>query len=177
MRSLIALLLVSTLAVALTSCQDAATTSGDSVLGKITYDQFRANSTYNNWFMTGYDSYPTSATRNSFDSSVAIIRSALDTARHSMIMVIRPTCSCQSTQAEMPRVFKALDSAGFPHDKISIYVTDTRMIGFDDVKLQYNITEAPTFLLLKDGVELGRIVKEPDAGKSDEQMLASFFTK
>jgi hypothetical protein len=179
MRTSLLLMCLCTLALGALGCQDTVTSTTDTTLGKISVEQFRAEPRYSVWFTPGYDAYPasTAQAQATFAQNVETIRNAFDSTRHSILMIVKPTCSCQKTQQTMPQVLKVLDAAGVPHSKIEIYVTDSRMAGFDDIKAHHEpaITTAPTFIVMKDGAEKGRIVENPSDGTTVEQMLAPFF--
>jgi hypothetical protein len=179
MRTPLLLLSLCLLALTVAACEDAPTTTADQRLGKMTVEQFRTDPGYSIWFDQGYDAYPgtDAAATARFDDKVAAIRSAFDASRHQVIMVVKPTCSCQKTQQTMPQVLKTLDAAGIPHANIDIWITDARMAGIDEIKNthQPTIIDAPTFIVVKDGVEKGRIQDTPESGTTVEEMLAPFF--
>ena len=159
------------------SCSNTPTTAATTNNGKTTLDSFLSNASYSAWYQTGYGAYPDAALAQQFDSNVAVIRAAFNPAEDTMLMVIKPNCGCQDTQREMPAVLKTLDMAGIPHSNLLIYITDGRLAGIDAIRTRCNITDAPTFLLLRNGVEAGRIVKAPELGHTVDGDLAAYFTK
>ena len=179
MRKPLLLLTLSILALTIGACQDSPTTPADQRLGRMTVNEFRADPGYSIWFDLGYDAYPGTAAgaQARFDQHVATIRSAFDSSRHEILMVVKPTCSCQKTQQTMPQVLKVLDAAGVPHSKVNIWITDARLAGFDSLKTTHTpaISSAPTFIVMKDGVEKGRITDAPASGKTVEEELAPLF--
>lgn len=175
MRTLFALSLLAT-ALFIASCTDSPTTTTNVDLGRTTLDDFLKNTAYRSWYETGYNAYPTPAEQPRFDSAVAIIRSNFDST-HSIVMAIKPNCGCQNTQLWMPRVMRTLDAAGVPHDRVGIFVTDTRLAGIDSIKTKYTIVDAPTFIVLRNDVEKGRIEVAPPVDQAVEQTLASFFVR
>jgi hypothetical protein len=179
MRTHLLLWTVCLLALSVAACEDAPTTTPEQQLGKVSVEQFLAEPRYSVWFNTGYDAYPAADAQSQarFNDEVAAIRSSFDSSRHSVVMIVKPTCSCQKTQHTMPMVLKTLDAAGVPHSKVEIWITDARLAGFDQLKSTHTpaITDAPTFIVLKDGVEKGRIEDYPEEGKTVEEMMAPFF--
>jgi hypothetical protein len=179
MRMPLLLLSLCLLALTVVACEDTPTTTPDTQLGKITVDEFLAEPRYSVWFSSGYDAYPAASPQSQalFADKVAAIRSSFDSSRHSILMIVKPTCSCQKTQQTMPQVLKVLDAAGVPHSKIDIWITDSRLAGFDEIKATHQpaITDAPTFIVMKDGVEKGRIEDNPETGVTVEEMLAPYF--
>ena len=165
------------LAVVMAGCEDTTPTATTVNLGRATLAEFRANTVYNAWYTTGYDAFPAAADKAGFDANVARIKAVIDSSQYTVAMAVKPSCGCQDTQREMPRVMKTLDAAGFPQDKVEIYITDAGLRGIDDAKTKYAITDAPTFIVLKNGVELGRIIEAPAQGKTIDQELADLFQK
>lgn len=178
MRSLRLLLLpFCALALFAVGCSETPTSS-TVTLGKTTLAEFMTNAGYMAWYQTGYDVYPFTEDQAAFDAAVATIEANLGEvgADYQMLMVIKPNCGCQHTQREMPRVMKTLDAAGFSQDDIEIWLTDSPLNGIGDIKTAHSIDTAPTFLLLRNGVELGRLeVDEEIPGADVATQLASFF--
>ena len=172
------LLSLSLLALLISACEDTPT-STTTPLGKVTVNEFVSDVRYSSWYPHSYEAYPgTDATAvQRFDNNVAAIRAAFDPALHSIVMVVSPTCSCKKTQQTMPQVMKVLDAAGVPHDKVQIWISDTRLAGIDELKSTHTpeITASPVFIVMKNGVEKGRIQDYPEAGKSVEEVFAGFF--
>ncbi|MBC8146248.1 MAG: hypothetical protein H7X80_11740 [bacterium] len=175
MRSSLLFLSLCLLVFTVSACEDSPTSTSTRV-GKMTVEEFRADLAFATWFDHSYTAYPTPDAQATFTSNVASIKSALDTS-HSFLMVVKPSCTCERTQQTMPAVLKVLDEAGFPHSKIDIYVTDARLAGFDAVKNTHApaITDAPVFIVMKGGVEKGRISDIPTNGQTVEQVLSSYF--
>lgn len=166
------------LSLLIASCTDSPTATTDTGLGVTTIDDMQKNAAYRSWYETGYSAYPEASGQAVFTTSVDAIRNAFDPNVHSVVMAIKPNCGCQTTQLWMPRVMKALDAAGIPHDKLTIYVTDSRLNGIDAaVKSKFEITEAPTFIVVKNDAVAGRINTTPPVGKTVEQVLAEAFAK
>ena len=160
----------------MSACTDS-TTEPTVNLGETTLEEFYENPGYMAWFEPIYNTYP-SEDVDGFNAAVARISNQLASEEndYTMVMVLKPNCGCQHTQREMPRVMKTLDEAGFPHEDIQLWVTDRPLNGIDEIKDTYNITVAPTFLVLKDGAEMGRIeVEEASEGSGISTDLASIF--
>jgi hypothetical protein len=174
MKRFSTLTLVGILALMFSACSDSPTTS-TITLGKTSLDDFFANPSWNSWFQTNYSTYPDAASQDEFQQYVDEMKATIDPAEHRMIMVTKPSCGCQDTRLWMPRVFKALDAAGFPRENIELYVTDARLAGIDELKAKYTINEAPVFIVLKNDVVKGRIDKAPDPADRVEQELAQIF--
>jgi len=172
---------IATIAVALlfglSSCSEN-TVQPTVTLGKTTLSEFLTNAGYAAWYNVGYDAFPATADDAAFDAAVSRISARLNAGEgdYTMLLVVKPTCGCEHTQSEMPKVMKTLDEAGFNHDNIEVWITDRPLNGIDDIKDVYQITAAPTFLLVKDDVEMGRIVvEEISVGAEISTSLADIF--
>jgi hypothetical protein len=166
------------IALALASCNDTPTGTSTNY-GKTTLDEFLKNTAYAAWYQTGYEAYPMAEGKTSFDSFVSTIKSSFDPSQHTVVMVVKPNCGCQTTQTWMPKIMKTLDAAGVPHDNVVIYVTDANLTGVDqDAKTKYSITTAPAFIVVKGTQVEGSILPSLVANQPPvEADLASFFTK
>ena len=166
------------LSLLIASCSDSPTTTTDAGLGATTIEDMQKNAAYRSWYETGYNAYPEAGNQTAFNGFVDVIKNSFDPATHSVVMAVKPNCGCQTTQLWMPRVMKALDAAGIPHDKIKVYITDARLNGIDeDTKNKYQLKEAPSFLVIKNDQVAGRIDVAPAAGQTVEQVLAGAFAK
>jgi thiol-disulfide isomerase/thioredoxin len=77
---------------------------------------------------------------------------------------------CDDTKSLLPKFFALTDAAGFPDNKIT-------MIGVDrDKKTLHHLAEAfqvinvPTFIVLKNGKEIGRVVEYGRYGMVDKEL-------
>lgn len=68
---------------------------------------------------------------------------------------------CEDSQREVPHFFKVLDLAGYPLNKLQIISLREDKTGPNGEEKTYNVVSVPTFLVLKDGKEMGRIVEMP----------------
>ncbi|MBL0333626.1 MAG: hypothetical protein IPP65_12570 [Chlorobi bacterium] len=138
------------------SCTTTPTSTVVVKLGETTINEIENNTGYI-WYKAAYDSYPDSINKLVFDSSVNSIKSNDSGQTHSIVMVIKPTCTCPYTKEYFPQVMKVIDAAGISRtNKVKIFVTDASLAGIDDVKQQYKFGAAPVFILLKNNIEVGR---------------------
>jgi hypothetical protein len=165
------------LALALAACDNTPTTTTSVELGRTTVEKIQANTGYATWYDPGYNSYPSDTYKATFEQEVALIKANMDSSTDKVVMVIKPTCSCQKTQMYFPQAMKTLDAAGFPRQNIEVWVTDARLNGIDSLKTARNISAAPSFIVLKNGVEKGRIIEDPTFGSTVDKDLALYFAK
>ncbi|GLB50015.1 TlpA family protein disulfide reductase [Neptunitalea lumnitzerae] len=81
---------------------------------------------------------------------------------------------CSDSQREVPNFFKIMDSVDFHN--IQVFGLDEDKTSPDGLEKDYNVLNVPTFVFLKDGKEINRMVEFPwDTLEKD--MLAIFTTE
>jgi len=68
---------------------------------------------------------------------------------------------CSDSQRELPRFLKIADLAGIPEKRVRLYSLDRSKKSPDGLTATYGIERVPTFIFLKGGNEVGRIVEIP----------------
>lgn len=68
---------------------------------------------------------------------------------------------CGDSKRDLPRFLKIADEAGFPPEAITLYSLDRTKKSRDGLTDRYGIEYVPTFIVMKDGVEVGRITEFP----------------
>jgi thiol-disulfide isomerase/thioredoxin len=66
---------------------------------------------------------------------------------------------CEDTQNLLPRFFKLVDKSGYPESSITLIAVDRQKTTINNLHTTYNITNVPTFIVLKAGKEVGRVVE------------------
>ncbi|MBK8945509.1 MAG: thioredoxin [Ignavibacteriae bacterium] len=69
---------------------------------------------------------------------------------------------CSDSRREVPRFFKILDSIGFCDDNLTIINVDRTKNGLTNETVDLNIEFVPTFIILEDDEEIGRIIETPN---------------
>jgi len=80
---------------------------------------------------------------------------------------------CSDSRREVPRFLRIADLAGIPGDRVSLIGVDRAKKGGDVPVDGYAIERVPTFIFMKDGKEIGRIVETP-ATTLEGDMLTIF---
>lgn len=82
---------------------------------------------------------------------------------------------CQDSQREVPRVLRVLDEAQFPGSRVTLYGLSDHPGVFkttpDGHEQELLVHRTATIVVLRDGVELGRLVEKPSA-TLEEDLLA-----
>ena len=71
---------------------------------------------------------------------------------------------CEDTQNLLPKFYKLVDKSGYPESNITLIAVDRQKQALNNLHITYNITNVPTFIVLKEGKEVGRVV---EYGKGD----------
>ena len=81
------------------------------------------------------------------------------TPAHSAVIVAGSWCP--DTHRDLPSYYKALQAAGIPESSQSLWFVDRRFRKADGISKQYQVTSVPTFVVLKEGKEVGRFAGRP----------------
>ncbi len=133
------------------------------LVGKIMRSQLE-ETPYSTWFDVQYQDYQP-------NTEVLASISKKMYAEIDLVVILGTWCS--DTQREVPRFYKIVDKLGFPENQIQLIGVDTtkRVKGVD--LALYCLKSVPTFIVYRNGEELGRIVEKPN--KSLEVDLLSIL--
>jgi len=101
-------------------------------------------------------------------TAVAAIRAG---AKQVTVLVIMATW-CPDTRRELPRYFATMDAAGITDAVLTMVGVDRTKKDREGLTDQYGITRVPTFVFLRDGKEIGRVVERTPAGTTFEAEVA-----
>lgn len=68
---------------------------------------------------------------------------------------------CGDSKREVPRFFKLMDQAGITESQVEMIALDRSKKDAEGLTEKWGIKYVPTFIFIKDGIELGRIVETP----------------
>jgi thiol-disulfide isomerase/thioredoxin len=68
---------------------------------------------------------------------------------------------CSDSRREVPRFLRIVENGGFAKERVRYYGVDRTKKSPDGLTDQYEIERVPTFILLRSGKELGRVVEIP----------------
>lgn len=75
---------------------------------------------------------------------------------------------CSDSKREVPRFLKVVDMAGIDSARIRFYGVDRTKTSSDGLTALHDIHLVPTFIFMKAGKELGRIVEKPRTTIEDD---------
>ena len=81
---------------------------------------------------------------------------------------------CEDTQSILPKFFKIQEAAMIPDADISFFAVDRNKKTVGGITDAFKIINVPTIIVMKDGVEIGRVVEYGKTGQWDKE-LAGFL--
>jgi hypothetical protein len=68
---------------------------------------------------------------------------------------------CPDTRRDLPRFFKIADESGWSADRMKLLAVDRTKKDAGGLTEKWNVTRVPTFIFLRGGQEIGRVVEKP----------------
>lgn len=137
---------------------------GTFLLGEITISNLETRS-YKDWYHTNYENYTVDK------DLVKLFKKKL--RQHEVLLFLGTWCG--DSKREVPRMLKILEVANFPKEQLRIIALDRRRDnykkGLNGEEKGWNIKRVPTLVLVKEGVEVNRIVERP-IDTLEEDLLA-----
>ena len=119
-----------------------------------------ANDTSFKWFAENQMSHkPDTATVNK-------IRNAKD----SFYILAFGGTWCGDTKHILPQVYNTLDAAGFSQDRMTLIGVDRSKKTINNLTEIFGVTNVPTFIIMKNGKEIGRVVEYGKMGMPDKEI-------
>lgn len=106
---------------------------------------------YNTWFMTSYKDHTLDT------ETLPAVKAGLKDVRMTIFM----GTWCEDSQREVPAMYKILDEVDYESNTIRLITVSEEKTTPEGLEQGKEITNVPTFLFMKDGQELGRIVEYP----------------
>jgi len=118
------------------------------------------------WFKAGYDSY-----NSALNTDILFLKAY----NQRVTFVVFGGTWCDDTRILLPKFFRVIDEAQFPASSITLFGVDRQKKTLKGEAEKNNILNVPTFIVYKDGVEIGRIVES--VKKSIEVDLKTMLVK
>lgn len=77
---------------------------------------------------------------------------------------------CDDTKQIFPKFFSMIDAAGFPESRITLIGVDREKKTISHLAEALNVQNVPTFIVLQDGKELGRVVEYGKMGQWEKEL-------
>lgn len=79
---------------------------------------------------------------------------------------------CEDTHMVLPHFFVTADAANFPSDRITLIGVDRSKKTLYNLSEAFGITNVPTFIVMKNGKEIGRVVEYGTSGYPEREVAA-----
>lgn len=83
---------------------------------------------------------------------------------------------CPDSKRELPRFFAIMDGAGIAESQLTMVGVDRSKRDAEGLTEKWGITRVPTFVFLRDGQEVGRVVERVPSGATLEGEIARILT-
>lgn len=77
---------------------------------------------------------------------------------------------CHDTQNLLPVFYSLVEKSGYPESKITLVGVDRSKKTINNLHTKYDIKNVPTFIVMKDGKEVGRVVEYGKYGAIDKEL-------
>lgn len=77
---------------------------------------------------------------------------------------------CSDTQNLWPVFYRLVDKSGYPENKITLIGVDRDKKTIDHLHTKWNVTLVPTFIVLQNGKEIGRVVEYGKYSQVDKEL-------
>lgn len=112
------------------------------------------------WYNASHSTYrPDTATLNAFES-----------ARAKYQFVVFGGTWCEDTQSILPKFFRLLEMSGVKDTMVTLFGVNRAKKSLGSIADAFNIKNVPTIIIMKDGVEQGRVVEYGKTGRWDKEL-------
>jgi thiol-disulfide isomerase/thioredoxin len=77
---------------------------------------------------------------------------------------------CPDTHNLLPEFYQLADAANYADSNITLIGLDHSKTTLDNLHKTFNVTEVPTFIVMKEGKEVGRIVEYGESGEAMKEL-------
>jgi thiol-disulfide isomerase/thioredoxin len=77
---------------------------------------------------------------------------------------------CDDTQNLLPVFYRLVDKSGFPDSSVTLMGVDRAKTSLYNLHNVFHITDVPTFIVMQDGKEIGRVVEYGKYGQVDKEL-------
>jgi thiol-disulfide isomerase/thioredoxin len=77
---------------------------------------------------------------------------------------------CPDTQNLLPQFYRVADAAGYADSSITLIGVDNAKTTFDNLHKTFHLIDVPTFIVMKNGKEVGRVVEYGESGDAMNEL-------
>ncbi len=96
--------------------------------------------------------------------------SAFQKNKDSFQMVVFFGTWCEDSQNLVPIFYRLVDKSGYDENNITLIGVDRSKATLDNLNKAFHITRVPTFIVMKNGKEIGRVVEYGASGTMDKDL-------
>lgn len=134
---------------------------GKMLLGHQTKNQL-LKEPYSEWFVKEHDEY-------AIDQKALAELKKEKLNSYNIVLVLGTWC--EDSHREVPRLFKILESVGYPESKLTMIAVNRKKEAPNGEEGQFNIQNVPTIIVQKYGKEIGRIIESPSTGYLERDLV------
>lgn len=137
------------------------TNDGKMLLGHQTKNQL-LKEPYSEWYSKEHDEYAIDQ-----NAIAELKKEKINTYNITLVM----GTWCEDSHREVPRLFKILEAANYPENKVDIIAVNRKKEAPGGEEGPYNIQKVPTIIVQKYGKEIGRIIESPQSGYLERDLV------
>ena len=77
---------------------------------------------------------------------------------------------CEDSHSVIPKFYSLLDAASFSQDRVTLIGVDRKKATLSHLSEALNVTKVPTIIVLKNGIEMGRVIEFGKYGLFDMEL-------
>jgi thiol-disulfide isomerase/thioredoxin len=77
---------------------------------------------------------------------------------------------CHDSQNLLPKLYRLFDISGFPESKVTLIAVDRKKTALNDLPQKWNLQSVPTFIIVQNGKEMGRVVEYGKTGNMEREL-------
>ncbi len=77
---------------------------------------------------------------------------------------------CHDTENLLPKFYRLVDRSGIPANLVTLIGVDRQKKTLHNLQIKWNVTHTPTFIIVKNGKEFGRVVEYGTTGDIEKEL-------
>ena len=77
---------------------------------------------------------------------------------------------CHDSNNLIPKLYRLLDKSGYPESKVLLIAVDRNKKAYKNIQAKYNFSNTPTFIVLQNGKEIGRVTEYGKTGFMEKEL-------
>lgn len=110
------------------------------------------------------------SSRQNYKPQEAVLASMKSAEEKKVKFVVFGGTWCEDTHFVLPKFFKLQELSGYPDAGVSFFAVDRNKKTVGGITDAFKIINVPTIIVMKDGVEVGRVVEYGKTGQWDKEL-------